>query len=53
VAGRRDFAESTLSKRPSLIIRPTQTVTPAIPKDELSAITFAKLLELEWIEAKL
>ena len=46
---RRDFAESTLSKVPAFIVRSTQTQRQQIPKNEASAITFGKLLELEWI----
>jgi hypothetical protein len=50
---RHDLAESTLAEIPGFIIRFAKTITPIISKNEASAITFGKLFELEWIEAKL
>ena len=34
-------------------LEPMRQVVPAIPKNEVSAITFGKLLELEWTQPKL
>jgi hypothetical protein len=50
---RCDFAESALAEIPPFIVRPAQTITPAITKNEQTSITLRKPLELEWIEIEL